>query len=48
MEDVVSQLGTLGLFFAVMTGLLVGVPWLFWIVARVLKWGRFHPLANRD
>jgi hypothetical protein len=48
MNDVISQLGTLGLFFAAMTGLLLGLPWLFWQVARALKWGRFHPLAKRD
>jgi hypothetical protein len=48
MEDVVSQLGTLGLFFASVTGLLVGLPWVFWILAKVFKWGCFHPLAKQD
>jgi hypothetical protein len=48
MEDVVLQLGTLVLFFAVVTGLLIGLPWLFWVLARALRWGRFHPLAKQD
>jgi hypothetical protein len=48
MEELFSELGTLALFFLAMTTLLVGLPWLFWSVVRVFKWGRFHPLANQD
>jgi hypothetical protein len=48
MEELLSELGILALFFLAMTTLLVGLPWLLWSVARVLKWGCFHPLANRD
>jgi uncharacterized membrane protein len=48
MEELILQLSTLGLFFVSMAGLLVGLPWLFWIVAKLFKLGCFHPLAQRD